>query len=140
MKLENLTNLKKRILTEANYSETFDYFFSHFGEKENFHEMGAPSSNSLLPNVLKRLGKKYFGDNVKLTDYRMTELLGHNFIHGICSIGGKLSMIIFFTDIKMGLASLSLGGAMYNFIHIKTTEIERNIDFKFLKNMNPILN
>jgi len=140
MKLENLITLKKRILAEANYSETFDYFFSQFGEKENFHDMGAPSSNRLLPNVLKRLGKKYFGDNVKLTDYRMTEILGHNFIHGICSIGGKLSMIIFFTDIKMGLASLSLGGAMYNFVHIKTTQIEEGTGLPFLGNINPILN
>ena len=40
----------------------------------------------------------------------------------------------------MGLASLSMGGAMYNFVHLKATEIEKSMGYAFLENMNPILN
>ena len=70
----------------------------------------------------------------------MTELREHNFVHGTCFIDEKLAMVIFFTDIKMGLTSLNMGGAIYNFVHLKATEIKERTGFAFLGNMNPILN
>jgi len=140
MNAQHFTSLKNQILVEDNFSDCFDYFFTHFGESMTFHDLGEPSSNSLLPTVLKNLGKNYFGETAKVTNYRMTELPEHNFVHGTCFIDDKLAMVIFFTDIKMGLTSLSMGGAMYNFIHLKATEIEEGAGYAFLENMNPILN
>jgi len=140
MNPKNFTSLKNQILVEDNFSECFDYFFTHFGEDMSFHDLGEPSTNSLLPTVLKNLGKNYFGESAKISNYRMTELREHNFVHGTCFIDDKLAMVVYFTDIKMGLASLSMGGAMYNFIHLKATEVEKGIGYAFLENMNPILN
>ena len=140
MNAQHFTALKNQILLEDNFSKSFDYFFSHFGENMAFHDLGEPSTNSLLPIVLKNLGKNYFGKFSEVTNYRMTELPEHNFVHGTCFIDNKLAMVIFFTDIKMGLASLSIGGAMYNFVHLKASKIKDSIGYAFLENKNSILN
>ncbi len=113
------------------FSKTFDFFFQNFAERTSFYERGEPSMNDLLITSLKAIGKKFVDENCKISDYRMTEIHEENFIHGTCILDERIVLVIFFTDINIGLASLSMGGSMFNFVQLKASFIPDGMGVQF---------
>lgn len=126
-------NLKQRLKSSEDFSETFDYFFQKFAENTSFYERGERSTNEMLITVLKAVGKNFYGENCQISEYRMTEIEDENFIHGTCFLDEKIVMAIYFTDINLGLASIAMGGARFNFVRLKATPVPEGMGIHFAK-------
>ena len=133
MNTQPFQDLKQMLTSSENFSETFDFFFQNFAEQTSFYERGEPSMNEMLITSLKAIGEKFMGKDSKISNYRMTEIHEENFIHGTCFIDEQIVFVIFFTDLNIGLASLSMGGSMFNFVQLKATFIPDGMGVQFTK-------
>lgn len=140
MKKQDFTNLKQRLISSEDFSETFDFFFQNFAENHAFHDRGIVSINEMLPKVIKGTGKNFYGENCEVSNYRMTEIVEENFIHGTCFLDGNITLVMYFTDLNIGLASISMGGAMFNFVSLKATKIPEGLGVQFSKEKNTTVN
>ncbi len=106
MDLNRLSTLKEKLVDAEDFGDPWDFFFDHFGEDPEFFECGERTESSLLKAVLTRIGQELFGDDATTTEPTLVELQEHHFIHGSCFIQGRLTVVIFFSDIDMGLLSV----------------------------------
>ncbi len=136
----NFNTLKQRLISSEDFSETFDFFFQNFAEDAAFYDRGKTSINDMLPKVIKGTGKKFYGENCEISNYRMTEIEEENFIHGTCFLDGNITLVMYFTDLNLGLASISMGGARFNFVSLKATKIEEGFGVQFSKEQNATMN
>ncbi|MFK7773469.1 MAG: hypothetical protein AB8F94_15070 [Saprospiraceae bacterium] len=119
MRKQHFITLKQRLISSEDFSETFDFFFQNFAEDPAFYDWGKVSTNDMLPKVIQSTGKNFYRENCEISDYRMTEIDEENFIHGTCFLDGNITLVMYFTDLNIGLASISMGGAMFNFVSLK---------------------
>lgn len=106
MDLKSLSTLKQKVISAKDLSGPWTYFFDNFGENPAFLELGFPSKNELLEIIIAEIGKQVFNQNATITNLILTEIPEYYFIHGACSIEGKLANILLFTDIDKGLLTV----------------------------------
>ncbi|MFK8006544.1 MAG: hypothetical protein AB8H03_09240 [Saprospiraceae bacterium] len=140
MRKQHFSTLKQRLISSEDFSETFDFFFQNFAEDTAFYDRGKVSTNDMLPKVIKGIGKKFYGENCEISNYRMTEIEEENFIHGTCFLDGNITLVMYFTDINLGLASISMGGARFNFVHLKATKIPEGLGVQYSKEQSATIN
>jgi hypothetical protein len=140
MRKQHFLTLKHRLISSEDFSESFDFFFQNFAEDSAFHDRGKSSTNEVLPKVLEEIGKKFYGENCEVSIYRMTEIAEENFIHGTCFLDGNITLVIYFSDLNIGLASICMGGARFNFVSLKATKIQEGLGVQFLKEENATTN
>ena len=138
----NYNILKDLLQTSDDYGSIFDFFFQNFAEESSFYEKGNPSMNPTLPKVIKAMGENFYGKNCRINGYRMTEIEEESFIHGTCSIEDCLTLVVYFSDINIGLASISMGGSMFKFVRLSASEfsIEAGIPSLELEEKIDLLN
>ena len=109
MDLKLLLKLKDMIVTNEDFSESWDYFFDHFGESRQFMALGKTVKNKLLEAVVEKVaGELYQGSTaVTIVKPRLVKLRKYHFVHGSFFIEGRLGALIFFEDIDMGLMSVT---------------------------------
>lgn len=140
MRKQHFLTLKQRLISSEDFSETFDLFFQNFAEDPAFFDRGELSTNEMLPIVMKGTGKNFYGENCEVSNYRMTEIVEENFVHGTCFLEGNITLVIFFTDLNIGLASISMGGARFNFVSLKATKIPEGLGVQYSKEQNATIN
>ena len=140
MRKQHFSTLKQRLISSEDFSETFDFFFHNFAEDTAFHDRGIVSKNDMLPKVMKGTGENFYGESCAVSNYRMTEIIEENFIHGTCFLDGNITLVIYFTDLNIGLASISMGGAMFNFVSLKATKVEEGFGVQFTQEQNTTVN
>lgn len=128
------------LISSEEFGDIFDFFFQHFAEDADFYELGKASKNDVLPIILKGTGKRVFGENCQLEEYRMTEIEAENFVHGTCFMDGHIVLVIYFTDLNIGLASISTGGARFNFVHLKATVMPKGLGVQFPQERDRVMN
>jgi len=136
----NFNTLKQRLISSEDFSETFDFFFQNFAEDAAFYDRGIISKNEILLIVMEETGESFYGKNCEVSNYRMTEIMEENFVHGTCFLDGNITLVLYFTDLNIGLASISKGGAMFDFVRLKTTEIPKGLDIQFSQKKNRTVN
>lgn len=94
----------------------------------------------MLISSIKAVGKEFYGEDCTLSDYRMTGIEEHHFIHGTCFLDGNLVLVIYFTDINIGLASISMGGAQFNFVRLKASKIPEGFGMQFSNERDMTIN
>lgn len=119
----NFNTLKQRLISSEDFSETFDVFFQNFAEDPAFYDRGKASTNDMLAKVIQVTGKKFYGEDCEISNYRMTEIDEENFVHGTCFLDGNITLVIYFTDLDIGIASISMGGARFNFVSLKALSV-----------------
>ena len=117
----NLNTLKQRLISSEDFSETFNFFFQNFAENPAFYDRGKISTHDILAKVIQTTGKNFYGEDCEISNYRMTEIEEENFIHVTCFLDGNITLVMYFTDLDIGIASASMGGARFNFVSLKAT-------------------
>jgi hypothetical protein len=107
MDLSKLATLKSKLLTADNFGEVTGYFLDHFGDHPIFIELGEPTRDDFLEQVLAQVAGQLFGRNVVMRDIRLVRLPEHGFIHGGFLVEGKVGTIIYFEDERKGLISIA---------------------------------
>ena len=107
MKQPSLQQLKDLLMTAENLAEPWEYFFDHFGESREFHALGKKAGKApILRAMLDRVGHELFRDDGKVGKLRLVSIPQEKFVHGSCNLGGRMSTLFYFTDIKMGTVTV----------------------------------
>jgi hypothetical protein len=106
MDLALLATLKEKIVHAKNFTEIWEYFMDHFGEDPEFIEQGERVQHPFLEAVLAQVGAQLFGKQVSVTDFILTRLAEHQFLHGGGILGGRLTNVMYFEDIHVGLLAV----------------------------------
>jgi hypothetical protein len=104
--LSLLRTLKQKLTTAKEFSAVFTYFLDHFGEDPEFIAQGERTDSPFLEAVLAEVGKELFGKAVRVADVLLTRLPEHGFIHGACTLDGRLANVLYFEDVCTGLLAI----------------------------------
>jgi hypothetical protein len=108
MDLTLLTTLKDKLLHTKDFTQIWEYFFDQFGEDPAFIALGERTRHPFLETVLEQVGRQLFGKPVTVAKLLLTRLPEQQFLHGGCTLNGKLANVIYFEDIHMGLLAVVL--------------------------------
>ncbi len=105
---KEIKKLKEVMMSADELIEIFRFFFDHLGENSDFMEMGNLTEHPGLNRILKAIGKRLLNDDIRITDLLLREIPKHGFIHGKCFINDKMTSVLYFEDIDMGIISIIL--------------------------------
>ena len=108
MDLSLLETLKHKLTTAKEFSEVFAYFLDHFGEDPGFIALGERTDSPFLEGMLAQIGEQMFGRKVHVGNVLLTLLPEQQFIHGTCTLNGRLTTVLYFEDITTGLLAVIL--------------------------------
>ena len=115
MNLDKLEDLKRQIAEAADFKDPFNYFLDHFGDREEFHDIGDRTSHPKLEQMLAICAATLAGPRPRSsTTSSSFAFPKQSFLHGICRINGKAANFIYFEDVQLGLLAIlpaSLDGA-----------------------------
>ena len=126
--------------SSEDFSSIFDFFFEKFAESSSFYDRGDNSENEILMHSIKTIGEKFYGETCQVSDFRMTEIIEQNFIHGTCFLDEHIVLVIYFTDLDLGLASVSMGGARFKFVRLKASPVPKGYGIHFSKETDLTVN
>jgi hypothetical protein len=108
MDFTKLQTLKDMVMTATELGKPWDYFFDHFGADREFIALGKRVKKApLLTGILEMVGGQILGEKAGVTELKLTSLRKRDFVHGACYINGRLVAVLYFTDVKMGMLSIS---------------------------------
>ena len=105
---EHMTELKRMLVFEEEFSKTYHYFFDHFGENAAFVTSGKHYNSADLKKMMQSIGKKAVNENGIATNVMLLWVREYNFIHGMCFFDGFTMTIFFFKEISMGMAAIAM--------------------------------
>ena len=107
MDLSLLETLRHKIVTGKVFSDVFEYFFDHFGEKMEFFDEGEPAKDELLLNLLGQIGGAIFKtEKVTLDRLCLMRIEKYNFIHGGMTMNGAVANVIYCDDLQKGILAV----------------------------------
>ena len=116
MDLSLLATLKQKLQKEKRFSEVLDYFLTNFGEKPEFIALGQRIEEPFLELVLEQVAKQLFKKGpTRIEQLLLTQLPGESFIHGGFMVNGHLGTVMYFEDVPIGLAVLSMLGGQTHY-------------------------
>ncbi len=98
----------KRLLQEATeFGDIATYFFDRVFEVPEFLDAGAPARDPKVEASLTEIGKRFASGPISVLSIMLIEIPDHSFVHGQCTVGRYMGMVIYFRDIEVGLAVFS---------------------------------
>jgi hypothetical protein len=107
MNLGKLEILKKRMAEATDFTEPFTYFLDHFGDKDEFLEIGKRVSHPKLEQMLNVAAALLLRTpKPRVENCLFIRIPKRWFIHGGCRVNGRVANFIYFEDIQLGLLSV----------------------------------
>lgn len=107
MNPSKMRKLRELVSTAKDLSEALTFFFDHFGDRPSFHEKGELMGETpVLASLLEMSTQPLFGKKPEIRNLRMILLEEHNLAHGACQLEGRMAMIIYLTDLRVGMVSM----------------------------------
>lgn len=110
MTMNEVNELKKRLVETTNFSEFQDYYFTNFIEKSDFKKLGRPLSAPRTNGILQMVMESYYQAQearVVAVQGALIEIREASLIHGAFLVDGKLASVLYFTDIRVGMCSVA---------------------------------
>lgn len=133
MNWKELDQLKEKLQMAGDFSEVWEFFLDHFGENEEFLRLGMPTTNDVLAKfieeALKTCGQKHLGKaSVRISRMVLIDLPDQGFLHGPAMVDDFMAGLFYFTDVRVGLISLSrLGSRWSHFSRFSLNVIDGDI-------------
>ena len=103
---KQLDELKRKLIFEDKFSDTYNYFFDCLGENIDFMRLGKRDKSPDLKKIIQAIGESVFHKEVIITRFLLTRLPKQRFYHGGYYIDGRLSTLFFFREVSMGMAAI----------------------------------
>ncbi|MFN3331558.1 MAG: hypothetical protein ACK47M_03455 [Caldilinea sp.] len=104
--LQRLPNLKLKMVSGADLYEIYHYFLDHFGENDEFMQMGVQTSSPMIEEILTQIARSIFKENVRPPQRsRIIRIPERGFLHGSCIYKGRMASFFYFEDIDSGMAA-----------------------------------
>ncbi len=123
-----LEGLKAKLVSEDNFNQIVHYFFDHLGEDPEFIKLCKPAKAPLLKEILAVVATKVFGAGAEATGLKILKHPKQDFYHGTCAIQGRMSTVLFFSDIDMGVVAIHMSFATSEISFVRFTSMMLGAD------------
>jgi hypothetical protein len=119
--LQRLPSLKLKMVSGGDLFAIYQYFLDHFGENDEFMQMGVKTRNPMIEQVLTQIARSIFKEKIQPPQRsRIIRIPERGFLHGSCIFKDRIASFFYFEDIDSGMAaflspSLSSGTEMARF-------------------------
>jgi hypothetical protein len=103
--LKKLIRLRQLLVEATDFSDVYSYFMDHFGKSPELMSLGKPLRDTTFLAVLEQIGSQVIGKKARISRPLLLRVPEHTFIHGAFRLGDHLGSVLYFEDIKMGLAA-----------------------------------
>lgn len=122
MSSTKMDQLKELVATAEELSTALNFFFDHFGEDPSFLARGKTTDRApVLTSLLQMSTQPLFGKKPRVSSARWVHLKKERLAHGACMLEGRMAMVVYLTDRKVGIVSVhdpATGGSqMVRFTH-----------------------
>jgi hypothetical protein len=107
MKIDRLQELKQKLTNEADLSNIWLFYMDNFADHPEFTELGEPTYNEYLDNVIQKTCQQMFGRAIKISDFLLIYIAKYRLFHGPFLVERHIGGVIYFEDIKVGLIAVS---------------------------------
>lgn len=97
--------LRQLLVQATDFSDVYGYFMDHFGQSPELMTLGEPLSDTTFLEVLELIGSQIIGMKARISQPFLLHLAEHGFIHGVFRLGDHIASVLYFEDVKMGLAA-----------------------------------
>ena len=112
MTMDEVNELKRRLVETTDFSAFQNYFFTNFVEQENFKTLGRVLAAPRARGLMQMIGEAYEASGAKgrfRLSGNLIEIPEVGLIHGAFLLDGKVAAVVYFPDIAMGMCSVSNG-------------------------------
>ncbi len=110
VKKSKIPELKVKLATTKDFSKLFDFFFTHFVEKDPEGNFGEPAERRDLLEIITHTGGAILRTNrIELTEGRMMCVPQYQFYHGGVHLNNHPGVFFYFEDIDKGALLLQKG-------------------------------
>jgi len=139
MEKPSLFELKKKLITEDDFSSMWEFFLDHFGEDDEFLARGHKVPPADFPitkvAVAAALATMYsevdLRGTTKFADIQPIHIPEEQFLHGAIHLGTTFGVFLYFEDVDVGLVYVYAGDDLSKFARISPTSAVRRQ--KYLK-------
>ncbi len=104
--LQRLPNLKLKMVSESDLFAIYHYFFDHFGENDEFMQMGVQTSSLMIEQILTEIARSIFNETIRPPKQsRIIRIPERGFLHGSCIFKDRVASFFYFEDIDSGMAA-----------------------------------
>lgn len=122
--IAKLDDLKKKLLTETEFSKTYTHFLDVLGNDPKFQKIGKIVKSPMLKNIAAAAGKEVTGTG-HITNLMLLKVANYPFFHGVFFIDGCMGNLMYFEDINVGLMTIVLASRETRFIRLSATAVEQ---------------
>jgi hypothetical protein len=103
----DLSNLKQKLLNDAELPPVYTFFLDHFAEDSKFMTRGKPVEMPMLGEMVSRIIGQMFPGSAPTEQLRLIRLAKEQFVHGTFFLEGRIGGVFFFEDCATGLVAMS---------------------------------
>ncbi|MHC4514887.1 MAG: hypothetical protein ACYTGW_12320 [Planctomycetota bacterium] len=106
MDLEQLSQLKQRLVEGNDYGEVMQDFLEALDADPSFMDLGEPVEDALLMHIIGEDGREVFGAPPQFDCVILIGVPEANFIHGSLLLCGRVANVMYFPDIGVGVFAI----------------------------------
>ncbi len=137
--MQVVATLKEQILNNKRFEDTWNYFYDHCAENDEFFELGKRVDHGNLKIILQVIGREFVKNKkAEASGFTIIAIKEHQFYHGSFFIDQRLCNFIFFEDIDVGMAIIakSLHAKDVMFSRFSVTSVLSGAEALAKKSMN----
>lgn len=106
--MNTIETLKDKVLNGKVFQDSWDYFFDHFADSDQFLAMGRRVRNADLEKILEKVGQQLVAKpKARASNFLLIEVKEYQLYHGSFSIDNSLASFMFFKDIDTGMVAVA---------------------------------
>ena len=106
MTKQHIDRLKELMLKSADLTEPIDYFLQHVITDAEIVRASQPAAAAMLLHVILELVERHCGQEVFVLAPFFLHAAVYQFWHGGCHLGGYVTHLLYFDDVKTGMLSI----------------------------------
>ncbi len=103
MQTDRFKKLRNHLVESRKFEDIFAFFLEDFAADPGFATRGQVVRSPLIEESLRRIGRDLF-DSREVRHLHLHEIQEECFIHGVVVLGRRPGIVIYFTDVGVGLS------------------------------------
>jgi hypothetical protein len=105
----HVDELRRKLISNTDFADIWDYFLTHFGEQPEFIRRGKRGTTEELARCIAECYGRAKPElkAVAVRDFRPKEVDEFKMVHGVCVVDGHWCGFVYFMDLDMGLVCFS---------------------------------
>jgi hypothetical protein len=107
MDLSKLDELKRRLVHEKDFMETWNFFLDEFATDLDFIDLGEPTRDEAIETTIAHIAIQMFPRDGNKIQLLLIRLADRGFVHGNVIVAGRAGGMLYFEDVRVGLVAVS---------------------------------